>query len=178
MKRFLCALALVVFAAAPALADPKSDLMRSMTQFGNAGSYHITASGKGQTVDIDMVQPGKMHVVAGPMEMIKIDSSTWMKMNGKWQKFAMPGMDQMTAGINNAIATAQGKQDDLVVTDLGMKSPDGVPLHAYTVTNKAGQSPSTVYVNASGVLVRVDNTDGGVVTFSKFNAVPPIEPPI
>jgi hypothetical protein len=177
MKRLLCALALVAFAAAPALADPKSDLVTAMLQFNKATSYHIAATGKGRTMEADMMLPSKMHVYVGPMEMIKIDSTMWVKVNGSWQKLTMPGADQMTATLNNAAAIAHTAPDDLVVTDLGMKSPAGVPLHAYTVSNKAGNSPSTVYLDASGLLVRVESTDGTVVTFSKFNAVPPIDPP-
>ena len=177
MKRLLCALALVAFAAAPALADPKSDLVAAMLQFSKVSSYHIMATGKGRSMEADFALPGKMHVYAGPMEMIKIDSTMWMKMNGKWQQFNFPGADQMTAAFNNAIATTHTAPDDLTVTDLGMKSPDGTPLHAYSVNNKAGKSPSTIYLDASGMLVRVETEDGSVVTFSKFNAIPPIVPP-
>lgn len=178
MRRFLCALALVAFAVAPALADPKSDLLASMGQFARANSYHITASGMGRTMEADMALPGKMHMMAGPMEMIKIDQNMWVKLNGSWQKLNLPNMDQFTAGINNAIATAHSAPDDLVVTDLGMKSPEGTPLHAYTITNKAGKSPSTVYLDGSGTLVRVEGIDGTVVKFSRFNAIDPIVAPM
>ena len=66
----------------------------------------------------------------------------------------------------------------MVVTDLGMKSPDGVPLHAYMVRNKAGKSPATIYLDRRGTLVRIDNTDGTSVKFSKFNAHIDIQPPM
>jgi hypothetical protein len=178
MRRFLSALALVAFAAAPALADPKSDLMAAMGQFAKSTSYHVSASGKGTGMEADMMLPSKMHITAGPMEMIKIDATTWVKLNGKWQKFAFPGMDQMTAGLTGAVATARSAPDDMVVTDLGMKSPEGTPLHAYAITNKAGKSPSTLFIDGSGRLVRVEGTDGMVVKFSKFNDVAPIEPPL
>jgi hypothetical protein len=180
MRRFLCALALVAFGAAPALADPKSDLMAAMAQFGKASSYHITALAKGRTMEADMALPAKMHIYSGPMEMIKIDQIVWVKAGSNWQKInmaALPGADQITNAFNGAIATAHSAADDVTVTDLGMKSPEGAPLHAYTVTNKAGKSPSTVFLDAGGALVRVENTDGTVVKFSRFNAIDPIVPP-
>ena len=177
IRRFLCGVALVAFAAAPALADPKSDLM---AQFGKASSYHITALAQGRTMEADMALPGKMHVYSGPMEMIKIDQTMWVKAGSNWQKLnlsAMPGSEQMMGAFNNAIATAHSAPDDLVVTDLGMKSPEGAPLHAYTITNKAGKSPSTVYLDGGGALERVESIDGTVVKFSRNNAIDPIVPP-
>jgi hypothetical protein len=180
MRRMLCALILVAFAAAPALADPKSDLMAAMLQFGKMTSYHITATDRGSTIEADMALPAKMHVTMGPVEMIKIDSTTWVKMNGSWRQFAFPGMEQLTSSITNAVGYASGKygSGDMIVTDLGMKSPEGVPLHAYTVTDKAGRSPATLYLDSASKLVRVDTPDGGVVRFSKFDAIDPIVPPV
>jgi hypothetical protein len=67
MRRFFGTLALVAFAAAPALADPKSDLLASMGQFSKTTSFHVTAIGKGQTMEADMVLPSKMHMTAGPI---------------------------------------------------------------------------------------------------------------
>ena len=180
MRRFLCALALVAFGAAPALADPKSDLIAAMAQFGKANSYHITAVAKGRTMEADMALPAKMHVYSGPMEMIKIDQTMWIKAGSNWQKLnlaALPGGDQIMGAFNGAIATAHTAPDDMVVSDLGMKSPEGAPLHAYSITNKAGKSPSTVFLDGSGALVRVESTDGTVVKFSRYNAIDPIVPP-
>lgn len=176
MKRLLGVLALVVFAASPALADPKSDMYAAMQKFGALKSYAVNATSPRGAVEIDMVVPNKQHLLAGPMEMIRIDGDTWVKMNGKWQKFAMPGIEQMTAGVNNAIKATKANPDDLTVTDLGMKSPDGVPLHAYQVLVKNGGGPQTIYLDGSGMLVRIDSAQGPV-TFSKFNAID-IEPPM
>jgi hypothetical protein len=178
MKRVLCALALVAFGAAPALADPKSDVLAAMIGFAKASSYHISVIGKSGAIEGDMALPAKMHIMSPQFEMIKIDSTTWVKVSGGWRQFNMPGMEQMTAGLNEAIATARGKEDDLVVTDLGMKLPGGGgrPLHAYSVTNKAGKSPSTVFLDR-GTLVEVDGSDGTAVKFSKFNAPVEISPP-
>ncbi|HEV8020824.1 MAG TPA: hypothetical protein VGP41_06140 [Candidatus Lustribacter sp.] len=178
MKHFLATLALVAFAAAPALADPKSDLMAAMMQFGKASSYHMDVAGKGRTMEADVVLPNKMHMTSAQFEMIKIDQTTWVKMGGKWQQFTMPGMEQIMGSVNSTLATTH-PTDQMVVTDLGMKSPasGGPPLHAYTVTNEAGKSPSTMFLDG-GRLVEVDNTDGTMVRFSKFNDPIDISPPM
>jgi hypothetical protein len=178
MKRLLCALGLVVFAVAPALADPKSDLMAAMLQFGKATTYHMDVSAKGHTMAADMALPNKMHMMTPEFEMIKIDSTTWMKIGGKWRQFTVPGMDQITGVFNNAIATAHGAPEDLVVSDLGMKSPagGGGPLHAYQVTNKSGKTPSTIFLD-DNTLVEVDTIDGTFVKFSKYNVPVDITPP-
>jgi hypothetical protein len=127
-----------------------------------------------------MALPSKMHMTSAQFEMIKIDATTWIKIGGQWRQFAMPGMDQMTGPLTGAIAaTHYDNPDDLVVSDLGMKSPasGGAPLHAYSVTNKAGKSPATIFLDG-GRVVEVDNTDGTCVQFSKFNVPVDIEPPI
>jgi hypothetical protein len=179
MKRLLCALALVASTAAPALADPKSDLIAAMIQFARVTSYHVTATDHGKTVEMDMALPGKMHLMMGPVEMIKIDAVTWIKMNGSWHQFTVPGMDRITSGVTHAIGYASGKYgpNDMVVRDLGMMSPDGVPLHAYSVVTTSSKDAATLYLDRDGKLIRVDTTDGAIVRFSKFNAIDPIVPP-
>ncbi len=179
MKRFLSALALFAFAAAPALADPKSDVMAAMINLQKAGTYHITFNGKGnQKMDGDFAMPAKMHMYSPQMEMIKIDQTVWMKIGGQWRQMNIPGVESMTASVTGAIEMAKGQADDLVVTDLGMKPPNtgGPPLHAYTMTNKAGKSPATVFIDG-GVLKEIDNTDGSSVVFSKIGAPVDIAPP-
>jgi hypothetical protein len=180
MKRLLCALALVAFAAAPALADPKSDLISAMMQFQKVSSFHVSATDYGKTIELDMALPGKMHATMGGMEAIKIDNTTWVKMGGSWHQYAIPMLDSMTGFVTHAVDVATGKSspDDMLVTDLGTKSPDGSPLHAYMVTSKSGKDATTLYVDNTSKLVRVDAPDGAIVRFSKFNAIDPIVPPM
>jgi hypothetical protein len=85
----------------------------------------------------------------------------------------------MMGGMSGLIDTARGKADDMVVTDLGMKVPSGGggPLHAYSVTNKAGKSPSTIFLDG-GTLTEIDGSDGTALKFSKFNVPVDISPPM
>jgi hypothetical protein len=178
MKRFLCALALFAFAAAPALADPKSDIMAAMINLQKAGTYHMTINAKNQKMEADMALPAKMHMVMPQMEMIKIDSTMWIKVGGQWRQMNIPNADQLTATVTGAMEMAKGQPDDLVVTDLGLKTPvsGGAPLHAYSMTNKAGKSPSTVFLDG-GVVKEIDTTDGTSVVFSKIGVPVDISPP-
>lgn len=180
MKRLLCALVLFAFAAAPALADPKSDLMTALTQTAKQSSFHVTATDRGKTFDMDLAPPNKMHMMAGPMEFIKIDSTMYMKMNGTWRQMNIPGMETMMGSVTSAVGYAQGKYnpDDVTVTDLGMKSPEGVPLHAYSVTNKTGHAPTTLFIDGSSRLARIEGENGMVIRFSKYGAIDPIVAPI
>jgi hypothetical protein len=179
MKRLLCALTLFAFGAAPALADPKSDLMAAMINLQKAGTYHISFMGKDkQKMDGDFAMPSKMHMYSPQMEMIKIDNTVWMKIGGQWRQMNIPGVEAMTASVTGAMSMAHGQADDFVVTDLGMKAPlsGGPALHAYTMTNKAGKSPATAFVDGT-VLKEIDNADGGTVTFSKIGVPVDISPP-
>lgn len=179
MKRLLAGFALFALATAPASADPKGDVMAAMIAFAKASSYHATVTSKNRpAMEFDMQAPGKMHLTSPQFEVIKIDATTWVKMNGTWQKFTLPGMEQMMGSVNGVIAMAR-QPDQVTVTDLGPKTPatGGAAVHAYSVANEAGKSPATVFIDG-GQLVEVDGTDGNAVRFSKFNAPVDIEPPV
>jgi hypothetical protein len=178
-KRLLCALALVAFAATPALADPKSDVLAAFLEFGKATSYHIDVTAKRGSVEADVAPPGKMHVVSPQFEMIKIDATTYMKIGGQWRQMSIPGMEAMTGAVTSTLAMTKSNPDDFTVTDLGMKSPSsgGSPLHAYAVSNKTGASPATIFIDG-GKVVEIDSTDGTSVKISKYNVPVDIQPPM
>jgi hypothetical protein len=179
MKRFLCALALFAFAAAPALADPKSDIIAAMINLQKAGTYHMTINAKNnQKMEADMALPAKMHMYSPQMEMIKIDNTMWVKIGGQWRQMNIPNVETMTASMTGPMEMARGQADDLVVTDLGMKTPNsgGPPLHAYSMTNKAGKSPATVFLDG-GIVREIDSNDGTSMVISKIGVPVDISPP-
>jgi hypothetical protein len=177
MKRLLLALALALAAYAPALADPASDVRGAMLALAKATSFHISATAGGQDVEADFLPPAKAHFVAGPVEVITVAGTTWVKLGGSWRQFTVPGMDRITGFVQGTIDTLRNPPDDLVVNDLGMKSVDGTTLHAYTVASKSGGYTNTVYLDRSGLLARIDAPNASVVRFSKFNAPLTIDPP-
>lgn len=179
MKRLLLVLALVAATRFPVLADSTTDLKNAMLNLAKATSYHVTATVKGHEVDADMMPPAKIHVTASGMEMIKIDSEMYLKMGGSWRKFAIPGMDQMTQMFTGQLESAKHPATDMIVTDLGPKIVDGVPLHGYSVRSKSdAHAASTMYIDGAGNIVRIEAPDGGVITISKFNAPMTIDAPV
>jgi hypothetical protein len=149
-----------------------------MLAFAKLTSFHMSASTQGKTVEADFLPPGKAHFIMPPLEVITIDGTVWAKINGNWQKFAFPGIAQLTGTFNAAVDAARNPPADMNVTDLGEKTVDGAQLHAYAVTSKSGGTPSTVYIDANGMLVRVESGSAGVVRFSRFNAPLEIDPPV
>jgi hypothetical protein len=180
MKRLLVALALAVTVAAaavPASADPTADVRGAMIAFAKATSYHVSATAEGRDIEADFLPPSRAHFIAAPIEVITIDGTTWVKLGGGWRQFAVPGMDRITGFVQGTIDTMRNPPDDMVVTDLGPKSVDGAALHAYGVTTKSAAGTTTVYIDRSGLLARIDTNDGSTVRFSKFNAPLTIAPP-
>ena len=178
MKRLTAALLLVLAMGVPALADPTNDVKNAFLTLMSAKSYHMSAEGKSHVIDADFVSPGKYHVSVGPMEMIMLDKTVYVKMQGTWRQFSFPGSDMMMGSFMKVREMAS-HPENVDVTDLGTKIVDGGPLHAYSVQSKGEAKPAIIYVNAGGYPVRVD-VDGGneVVRFSNFNAPIDIVAPI
>ncbi len=182
MKHLVAIVALVIASALPALADPQSDVVNAMTAFGKLTSYHIDATaGKDRSMSADVVNPGRMHVTAGPAEMIQIDGTTYVKFGGSWRQFAIPGMERIFSPVTYTQKLAAHKAD-VTVTDLGTKVVAGAPLHAYLVKSGSVDRPATVYLDGTGALTRVETVDGtgnlDVITFSNFNGPISIVAPI
>jgi len=115
MNRILVALALTLTVAAPALADPASDVKNAMLAFAGAKSFHVSADAGGRNVEADIVPPARAHFVAGQFEMITISGTTWVKAGGSWHQFTIPGMDQITVFVNGAIDSVRNPPTDMVV---------------------------------------------------------------
>jgi hypothetical protein len=181
VNRFLAIVALVALTAAPALADPTSDLKNAMIALASAKSYHLSlTTAGGHTAEGDVVNPGRVHLIAGPMDVIVIDKTTYVKIQGAWHQFAMPGMDRMMGPVAMVQNFAKS-HDDMIVTDLGPKTVDGTLLHAYSVKNAGSAKNAVIYLDAAGLPARIENTDSeglNVVKFSNFNGPISIDPPV
>jgi hypothetical protein len=181
VNRLLATVALVALAFAPAMADPTGDVKGALIALAGASSYHVTmTTASGQTVTADFVKPAKIHVVAGPMELIEIGTTTYVKMSSTWHQFSFPGIEHMMGPLSNAQQLVKS-HDDIVVTDLGPKSVDGTVLHAYGVKPGSSAKAVTMYLDASGSLVRIDAAGPGgtnVVRFSNVNVPVTIDAPV
>jgi hypothetical protein len=186
MRRILAFCTLFALSTGAVLADPlPPQLATAFANFAGAKSYHMTVDAHGQHIDLDMVTPGKMHLTASggrmPMEMIKIDSDTYMKLGGSWRKFSMPGMDAMVSSYVNVRALATDHGTDAKFTDLGMSAVDGAPMHAYEVLSSPTSDPTDIYVGADGMIhqMTVKGKNGpATMVFSAFNTPMTIVAPI
>jgi hypothetical protein len=181
VNRLLAIVALVVVSAAPTLADATADVKNAFLGLARASAYHITATtAAGPTMSGDFVSPGKMHITAGPIEMIVIDTATYVKVQGAWHQFAFPGADRMTGPFAH-IQSYIKSHADISVTDLGPKLVDETTLHAYAVKGGGTDKPATVYLDAGGNLVRIDASEAAgttVIRFSNLNGPITIVAPI
>jgi hypothetical protein len=181
VNRLLAIVALLALSASPALADPTNDLKNAMIALATAKSYHLSmTTAGGHTAEGDVVNPGRVHLTAGPMEIIVIDKTTYVKIQGAWHQFAMPGMDHIMGPVAMVQNFAKS-HEDMIVTDLGPKSVDGTLLHAYGVKNAGSTKNATIYIDAAGLPARIENTEGeglNVVKFSNFNGPISIDPPL
>ena len=185
MRRLGFALVMIAAVAAPAFADPAADTVKnSLLAFAKLTSYHATIDSSGKTLELDMVNPNKMHVTIGPIEAIMLDGAMYVKPQGSWMKIPTAASGMMGAAFMGAVDRAKSAvtQENFTATDLGMKTVGGTSLHAYSVKSKDSSKPATMYMDSAGMLARIEVTDdkGGTtaIVYSKFNAPIKIEAPI
>jgi hypothetical protein len=173
----LAATAFVAACAFSARADAGGDLERALLNSLKQTSYHMTMNSPASgTIDGDIVNPGRMHMVMKNRntEVIVVNQTMYMKQNGPWRKF--PGVDIMEAQRNplQSLAAAKGK---FTVADLGPKVVDGTLLHAYRVTNIAKKNTDMVYVDGSDRVARIESGTT-VVRLSNFGEAVTIVAPM
>jgi hypothetical protein len=148
--------------------------MNAVIATSQARSYHITMSGPAMAAQGDVVNPGKMHMIMKEGETIVISPDMYMKMGGKWKKFAGAGatMDQ-----SDAVKQMQLHRADYTSQDLGMRTIGGTSGHAYLVTNLKKNTKETVYVDGSG---RIGSFQFGdtTMTFSRYGEAVSIVAPM
>jgi hypothetical protein len=174
-----CALvALATLTAVPANAGPTDDVRAAMLKFTGLRSWEMSFGAGGRSGTMDFVKPNAMRLSTEGMQMVHIGDTTYMMMNGKWQKFTSRnrsgGGFEMADEIRRKISESNG----VSATDLGMKSVGGETLHAYKIREKDG-STGIVYVGADGLPHRFQGSRADeTVTFSKFNGIGAIRAPI
>jgi outer membrane lipoprotein-sorting protein len=184
MRTSLVTSVLVLALTAPALADATADATKALIGFGRLSSYHMSMSTPtGQTLEIDVVNPNKMHFTTGSMQMIRIDDNSWVYVNGRWMAVPAMAAGQMSQMAGGAMAarTLSDHAQHVTVTDLGAKSVGGETLHAYGVKDPDTATTSTIYVGADGYVHQMDVVDGrgrtSTIHISQFNQKIAIDPP-
>jgi hypothetical protein len=163
----------VVLASTPAAADPSAAVTGAVITMSRQPSYHFSMSVAGESVEGDMVNPGKYHVVMKNAETIMIGPTFYMKMNGKWTK----SVGMTPSSQTDVVKEMNLHRADYTSQDLGMRAIDGAPLHAYSVTNVKKNTTTRMYVDAGGRIARID-VAGSVMRFSRFGEAVSIVAPM
>jgi hypothetical protein len=164
MRRLVPAVLLVLAVTAPALAAPVDDVKSALLKLSHARAYHVSVSGA-RAVDVDVVKPDSVHVMAGAMEMISIGSGTWIKTNGSWMKLPTSGAGPMrggggfTAPVARAQSMAEHPDTMATVTDRGVATVDGETLHLYQVQANGDTKPMTLGVSSDGFPRSMETVD-------------------
>jgi hypothetical protein len=116
------------------------------------------------------------------VDMVIVGSTTYMKAGGQWMKMTMPDATATLAKLRRPGAMG-GYLDRSKVTDLGLTTLGGRPMHRYRIqTQEDGTAvDSTLWVGTDELPYRDDvATKSGTVTvlYSGYNAPIKISPPI
>jgi hypothetical protein len=167
-----CMAAAALFATAPARADVAPAVVNAFVVMSKLPSYHMTMSTPEGPAQTDVVNPGKMHTVMKAGEMYMIGPTMYMKIGGKWTKFANSNPDSDVLARYHKFAANYSSQD------LGMRTVTGGTFHAYAIHDtKHPNVKNTIYLDGSGRIARID-IDANVVTFSRFGVPVSIQPPM
>jgi len=168
----VCMAAAVLLPTLPARADVAPALTQAIVVMSKLPSYHMSMTTPDGPAETDVVNPGKMHTRMKAGEMYVIGPTMYMKIGGKWTKFANGNADSDVLARYRKFAANYSSQD------LGMRTVPSGTFHAYAVHDTTHPNlKNTIYLDGSGRIARID-IDANVVTFSRFGVPVSIQPPI
>lgn len=185
--RFLRSAVLLLACAAmtlPAAANPTADMVAMGRAFAAAKSWHADMhTSDGRVITVDAVLPDKYHETVGPMEVIFLGTTGYVKQGGKWMKLPMqiPAMRQAISMANPSGTYDPSKQTDYTIAYVGPDKINGAAANHYRITSKSGKPPVDMWVGADHLPARImTQSERGPVTidYSQWNAVPDITAPI
>ena len=171
----------VSLTAQPAFADPADDLVAVKKAFQNVSSVHIDFKRQSESGSLDMIGADKVHwKLSTGMEMIEIGHQSWLGMGGRWmQRPEAPAQaESMMQGFRTLNLKGSDIRKDDKVTDKGMTMVNGVPARKYHIVNKENGSTFDLLVGANKLPLQYTSSDGDTWTFSQYNSVADIKPPM
>jgi len=159
------AIALAAMTTSLAFADVPAGLASAIATTQKATSYHVSIAAATGTTEADIVEPDRIHSVSPKSELIAIGPTLYVKVGGAWRQIAGGGAQLAPMDVPRQIAS---HLPDITATDLGMKTVDGQTLHDFHTDDPKLKQTSTVYVDGSGRIVRVE-TGTTIVRLSNFN---------
>lgn len=178
MRSLLAFVAFAALSTGLAAANPiPPGLKLALTNFYNAKTYHMSISGQGMAINVDVVNPNRTHTITAGIETISIGPVSYTRMNGTWQKLAQPGPD--FGDVRKHLPGMMDDNPNVTVTDRGMTTVGGRTYHRYTyVTTDSPDLATTIDVGSDNEIYRLGYQGGLQVTLSKFNAPITITAPI
>jgi hypothetical protein len=174
-RSFLAAVwtaAAVLLAARLASADVSPALTNAIVLMSKVPSYHMSMTTPAGVAETDVSNPGKMHTVMKAGEMYLIGPTMYMKISGKWTKFANSTSNGDVLARYHKFASNYSSQD------LGMRTVPSGTFHAYAIHDTTHPNvKNTIYLDSSGRIARID-VDASVVTFSRYGVPVSIQPPM
>jgi outer membrane lipoprotein-sorting protein len=174
--------------AAAALADPADDINQAIRTFASAKSVHVDVTSARGSGTEDMVAPNKSNAsyafMGHQIQIVKIGSDRWINVTGQWKRArsasALAINSQIDAAVN-AVLQQKDVREEYVVSDGGTATVGTVPAHKYHLVDKDTSKSGDVFVGADHLPLRiVIDMESGPLTFtySRYNSVPDISPPI
>jgi hypothetical protein len=170
---------MVSFTARPALADPADDLAAVKKAFQSVSSVHIDFKRAQQSGSVDMVNPNKLHwTMSNGMQLIAIGQQSWI--GGRWMQRPEAGTQAKTMmlAFHNLNLEGSDIRKKYKVTDAGMTMAAGAPAHKYHIVNSANGKTFDLLIGANSLPVEFIAADGEEWTFSQYNSVADIRPPM
>jgi hypothetical protein len=168
----VCMVATILFAAHSASADVAPAISNAIVLMSKLPSYHMSMTTPEGPAETDVSNPGKMHTVMKAGEMYMIGPTMYMKIGGKWTKFANSNTDSDVLARYHKFASNYSSQD------LGMRTVPTGAFHAYAIHDTTHPNvKNTIYLDGSGRITRID-IDALVVTFSRFGQPVSIQAPM
>jgi hypothetical protein len=167
--------------AQPALADPADDLAAVKKAFQSVSSVHIEFKKSQESGSLDMINPSKLHwTLSNGIQVVTIGQQSWMSMGGKW--IEQPQQPAMAATMMQRFRSLNLEGADIrknyIVRDAGTAMADGAPARKYHIVNKHNGHTFDLLVGANRLPVRYIGSDGDTWTFSQYNSVADIKPPM
>ncbi|HKP87143.1 MAG TPA: hypothetical protein VJZ26_13655 [Blastocatellia bacterium] len=181
-------------ASAPSNANPLDMVTSSMKAQLDAKSFRVrlesSYDGRNTTQVIEYVNPDRIRMTGGPVEVIVVGSNTYTKLpTGQWQKTPMD-VNQMLSSFRDPKIIDELRNSTNVQL-VGTDTVDGMPMkvYQYTTTNAFGTNITTTskaWIAASDNLPRKIESEGQIngkpskslVTYYDYNADIKIEPPM
>jgi hypothetical protein len=163
-----------LLAAQAASADVSPAVTNAIVLMSKLPSYHMSMTTPEGPAETDVSNPGKMHTVMKAGEMYVIGPTMYMKIGGKWTKFA----NSSSNSSGDVLARYHKFASNYSSQDLGMRTVPSGAFHAYAIHDTTHPNvKNTIYLDSSGRIARMD-IDAQIVTFSRFGQPVSIQAPM